>query len=217
MDLAYVLLTVVDCDDLADGGAAHVAKTVRSVRVHSPETLVEVLVGNFAGQQVDVDAVVQQGRPDQMCLLITSRWSPICSAPCVMHAAPGSALSRCYAGRRLAGADVTKTSLMVGCGETESDVHEAMARLRDSDVEVLTIGQYLRPTPKHARLTRYVDPEEVEAYKARAEELGFAYVASGPLVRSSYRAAAAFLKYILRGEQAPFDDRYGERRLEVIG
>jgi lipoic acid synthetase len=127
------------------------------------------------------------------------------------------------------GAQVTKSSLMVGCGETEPEVLESMQRLRDADVDVLTIGQYLRPTEKHAPLVRYVDPEEFERYRTAGLEMGFKYVASGPLVRSSYRAAEAFLKGVLRGEpassssdvvageSAPFD-RYGKqhRRLTVV-
>jgi lipoic acid synthetase len=132
---------------------------------------------------------------------------------------------------RAAGANVTKSSLMVGCGETESEVHEAMAQLRAADVDVLTIGQYLRPTPKHAPVVRYVEPVEFERYREAGLSLGFKYVASGPLVRSSYRAAEAFLKGILRGhsspngeaadplandDRAPYSDRYGKRRLEVV-
>ena len=215
MNLAYVVLTMVDRDDLPDGGAAHVSKTVQRVRVHSPETLVEVLVGDFAGHKADVETVVRDGRPDVFAHnveVVPSLQRSMRDARCSWERS-----EQVLRWAKLAGANVTKSSLMVGCGETEADVVEAMTRLREADVDVLTIGQYLRPTLKHAPLLRYVDPAEFTAYKARAEALGFAYVASGPLVRSSYRAAEAFLKGILRGEQAPFDDRYGKRRLEVIG
>jgi lipoic acid synthetase len=102
-----------------------------------------------------------------------------------------------------------------------------MAQLRAADVDVLTIGQYLRPTPKHAPVVRYVEPAEFEHYREAGLSLGFKYVAAGPLVRSSYRAAEAFLKGILRGRSsssgssdplavAPYSDRYGKRRLEVV-
>jgi lipoic acid synthetase len=92
-----------------------------------------------------------------------------------------------------------------------------MARLREeADVDVLTIGQYLRPTPKHAPIARYVEPEEFDAFREAGLQLGFKYVASGPLVRSSYRAAEAFLEGILKGHDAPYSDRYGKRRLEVV-
>jgi lipoic acid synthetase len=116
------------------------------------------------------------------------------------------------------GANVTKSSLMVGCGEHEEEVLDAMARLRAAEVDVLTIGQYLRPTERHAELVRYVAPEEFDRYRAAGEQMGFKYVASGPLVRSSYRAAEAFLKGVLRGNSQPYSDRYGKsaRRLTVV-
>lgn len=119
---------------------------------------------------------------------------------------------------RAAGANVTKTSLMVGCGETEDEVLDAMRSLREAEVDVLTIGQYLRPSAKHAAVERFVEPAEFDRYRDRGLEMGFRFVASGPLVRSSYRAAEAFLKGILSGE-APFEDRYGKRdktRLTVV-
>lgn len=214
LDLAYVVLTMVDRDDLMDGGADHVAETVQRIRQHSPETLVEVLVGDFAGQRHDVETVVREGRPDVFAHnveVVPSLQRKMRDARCSWERSVSV-----LRWAKEAGGNVTKTSLMVGCGETEADMHEAMQRLREAEVDVLTIGQYLRPTPKHAEMVRYVEPAEFEAYKKYAEDLGFAYVASGPLVRSSYRAAEAFLKGILRGEQAPYSDRYGKRRLEVI-
>ena len=113
---------------------------------------------------------------------------------------------------REAGAAYTKSSLMVGCGETEDEVLEALASLRAADVDVVTIGQYLRPTPKHAPLVRYVEPAEFARYEEAGRALGFRFVASGPLVRSSYRAAEAFLKGILRGVPRTFEDKYGKRQ-----
>ena len=214
MNLAYVVLTMVDRDDIADGGAAHVAKTVRKVRQYSADTLVEVLVGDFAGKQADVETVVAKGRPDVFAHnveVVPSLQRSMRDARCSWDRS-----EQVLRWAKAAGANVSKTSLMVGCGESEADMHEAMTRLREAGVDVLTIGQYLQPTPKHAPIVRYVDPEQFLAYKAFADELGFAYVASGPLVRSSYRAAEAFLRGILRGQEAPYDDRYGKRRLEVI-
>ena len=117
---------------------------------------------------------------------------------------------------KAAGANVTKSSLMVGAGEVEADVVEALESLRAADVDVVTLGQYLRPSKKHAPVERYVEPEEFERYRERGLEMGFRYVASGPLVRSSYRAAEAFLRGVLQGA-APFEDRYGKkRRLGVV-
>ncbi len=218
LDLAYVVLTMVDRDDLLDGGADHVAQTVRRIKHYSPEMLVETLVGDFAGVRRDVETVVTEGRPDVFAH----------NVEVVPRLQRSMRDVRCGLDRsvdvlrwaRAAGANVTKTSLMVGCGETEDEVLEAMALLREADVDVLTIGQYLRPTKKHADLVRYVEPAEFERYRERGMEMGFRFVASGPLVRSSYRAAEAFLTGILKGVEpssAPFSDRYGKKtHLKVV-
>lgn len=217
MDLAYVVLTMVDRDDLLDGGASHVAQTVQRIKHYSPDMLVETLVGDFHGRRADVEAVVREGKPDVFAHNV--------------EVVPG--LQRTMRDRRCswqrsidvlrwardAGANVTKSSLMVGCGEEEADVLDAMQQLREADVDVLTIGQYLRPSAKHAPVKRYVEPAEFERYREAGERLGFKYVASGPLVRSSYRAAEAFLQGILRGQPAPIADRYGKRahrHLQVV-
>ncbi len=225
MQLSYVVITMVDRDDLLDGGASHVARTVRRSKELSPELLVETLVGDFAGVADDVRTVVQEGRPDVFAH----------NVEVVPRLQRTMRDGRCSWERSVSvlrwardfGAEVTKSSLMVGCGETEAEMMEAMQRLREVDVDVLTIGQYLRPTEKHAPLVRYVDPEEFERYREAGLAMGFKYVASGPLVRSSYRAAEAFLKGVLRGksptssgeagEPASFN-RYGKqpRRLTVV-
>jgi len=217
MGLAYVVMTMVDRDDLLDGGADHVARTVRRSKELSPELLIETLVGDFAGVAADVQTVVQDGRPD----VFAHNVEVVPRLQSVMRD------TRCSWERsvdvlrwaREFGANVTKSSLMVGCGESEDEVLDAMARLREADVDVLTIGQYLRPTERHAELVRYVEPAEFDRYRVAGEQLGFKYVASGPLVRSSYRAAEAFLKGVLRGApQQPYSDRYGksQRRLTVV-
>lgn len=210
MDLAYVVVTMVDRDDLLDGGAAHVALTVERIKHHAPKLLVETLVGDFAGSQSAVDTVVIEGAPD-----VFSH-----NVEVVPRLQKSMRDARCSWERsievlrwaREAGARVTKSALMVGCGETREEVSESMKRLRDADVDVLTVGQYLRPTPKHAPLDRYVTPEEFASIEAEGKQLGFKYIASGPLVRSSYRAAEAFLTGALAREQrAPIADKYGNR------
>ncbi|MGE0784821.1 MAG: lipoyl synthase [Sandaracinaceae bacterium] len=213
LDLAYVVLTMVDRDDLLDGGAAHVAQTVRRTKHHAPEMLVETLVGDFAGVRRDVETVVRDGRPDVFAHnveVVPRLQRTMRDARCSWQRSVDV-----LRWARAAGAGVTKSSLMVGCGETEAEVNEAMELLREADVDVLTIGQYLRPSPKHAELVRYVEPSEFDGYRERGLAMGFKYVASGPLVRSSYRAAEAFLEGILRGE-APaagaWDDRYGKKK-----
>ncbi len=215
LDLAYVVLTMVDRDDLLDGGADHVAQTVQRIKAYSPEMLVETLVGDFAGVRRDVETVVRDGRPDVFAHnveVVPSLQRKMRDARCSWERSMDV-----LRWAKEAGANITKSSLMVGCGEDEDDVTEAMQKLREADVDVVTIGQYLRPTKKHAELVRYVEPEEFERYRERGLEMGFRFVASGPLVRSSYRAAEAFLKGVLQGV-APFEDRYGKKtRLTVVG
>ncbi len=214
MSLAYVVLTMVDRDDLHDGGASHVAKTVQQIRAHSPSLLVETLVGDFAGKWEDLETVVRDGRPDVLSHnveVVPRLQRAMRDARCSFDRSL-TALERA----RAAGANVTKSSLMVGCGEEEHEVIDALTQLRSVGVDVVTIGQYLRPTDKHASVVRYVAPEEFAAYKLAGDSMGFKFVASGPLVRSSYRAAEAFLEGILRGHDAPRSDRYGKRRLEIV-
>ncbi|MCC6875519.1 MAG: lipoyl synthase [Sandaracinaceae bacterium] len=214
LDLAYVVLTMVDRDDLFDGGAAHVAETVQRAKRYSPKLLIETLVGDFAGVRGDVETVVREGKPDVFAHnveVVPALQRKMRDARCSWERS-----TDVLKWAKAAGAAITKSSLMVGCGESDEDVLDAMKRLREAEVDVLTIGQYLRPSPKHAEVARYVEPDTFERWReAGVRELGFQYVASGPLVRSSYRAAEAFLKGILRG-QGDFDDRYGKKRLRVV-
>lgn len=219
MDLAYVVMTMVDRDDLLDGGADHVARTVQRINHHAPELLVEVLLGDFQGVRKDVEHVVVEGAPDVFAHnveVVPSLQRRIRDARCSWDRSIDVLRWAKEAGA------VTKSSLMVGLGETETEMLDAMKRLRDAEVDVLTIGQYLRPTKKHADVQRYVEPEEFEKYREEGEAMGFSFVASGPLVRSSYRAAEAFLHGALKGKErgsAPGAvDRYGrKRRLHVLG
>jgi len=214
LDLAYVVLTMVDRDDLLDGGAAHVARTVQRIKHYSPEMLVETLVGDFAGRRRDVEAVIRDGRPDVFAHnveVVPNLQRKMRDARCSWERSMDA-----LRWAKQAGANITKSSLMVGCGEAEDEVYAAMERLREAEVDVLTFGQYLRPTKKHAPVARFVEPAEFDRYRERGLEMGFKYIASGPLVRSSYRAAEAFLKGVLKGV-APFEDRYGKKtRLTVL-
>lgn len=214
MGLAYVVLTMVDRDDLTDGGAAHVAKTVRRIKHHSPELRVETLVGDFGGHRDDIRTVVQEGRPDVFAHnveVVPRLQRPIRDARCSWNRSINT-----LAVAKEIGSSVTKSSLMVGLGEGRDEVLEAMQLLRDADVDVLTIGQYLQPTKRHAPVERYVEPAEFADYEQAGLEMGFRFVASGPLVRSSYRAAEAFLTEVLGEEanagEAPMMDRYGKKR-----
>jgi lipoic acid synthetase len=213
MGLAYVVLTMVDRDDLADGGAAHVARTVQRIKHHTPGLRVETLVGDFRGERADVQTVVRDGQPDVFAHnveVVPRLQRSIRDARCSWD----RSVEVLVAAKEL-GAAITKSSLMVGLGESQAEVLQAMQRLRDADVDVLTIGQYLRPTKRHADVTRYVDPAEFAEYEQAGLEMGFRFVASGPLVRSSYRAAEAFLSEALAapaGRPSPEMDRYGKKR-----
>jgi lipoic acid synthetase len=214
MGLAYVVLTMVDRDDLPDGGAAHVAQTVRRIKHHTPDLRVEALVGDFRGSRHDVQTVVVEGGPDVFAHnveVVPRLQRTIRDVRCSW----GRSIDVLIAAKEL-GSAITKSSLMVGMGENRAEVLEAMQLLRDADVDVLTIGQYLRPTERHASVERYVEPAEFADYERAGSEMGFRFVASGPLVRSSYRAAEAFLSDTLdgnaTGEAGSAMDRYGKKR-----
>lgn len=204
LGLTYVVLTMVDRDDLPDGGAAHVARCVAELKRRQPGLLVEVLVGDFRGDRAAVEAVLAAG-PDVFAHNVETveRLTPtVRDARCgyrqsldvLAHAkahAPGVA---------------TKSSVMLGLGETDEELEACFRDLRAAGVEVLTLGQYLRPSAWHLEVVEFVTPERFEALGARARGLGFRYVASGPLVRSSYRAGELFLEGELRarrGEAPP--------------
>ncbi len=219
MGLAYVVVTMVDRDDLADGGAAHVARTIQRIRHHSPDLRVETLVGDFLGRHEDVRTVVREGQPDVFAHnveVVPRLQRSIRDARCSWD----RSIDVLRAAKDM-GSAVTKSSLMVGLGETRAETLEAMRLLREAEVDVLTIGQYLRPTKRHAQVERFVEPKEFDEYEAAGLQMGFRFVASGPLVRSSYRAAEAFLRdALIRKESSnepPMMDRYGKRkRLHVV-
>jgi lipoic acid synthetase len=210
MGLDYVVITMVDRDDMLDGGAAHVAHTLASIREHSPKILVEALLGDFQGALRDVRTVLDDGRPDVFAHNVETvdrLQRTVRDARCSMER---SLAVLAYA-KRVAPEVYTKSSIMVGLGETVDELRETMRALRDAGVDILTLGQYLRPTPKHHPVERYVTPEEFASLQAEGVALGFRYVASGPLVRSSYKAAEAFVKGLVRREPAA-DGAYETRR-----
>lgn len=201
-DLKYLVLTMVNRDDLLDGGAAHVAETVQALKRHRPGLLVETLVGDFQGRRWDIQTVVEEGRPDVFAhnIEVVRRLTPrIRDAKCGYDLT----LTTLRIAKELAPERMTKSSIMVGMGETLDEVEETMRDLRSVGVDVLTVGQYLRPTPKHAPLERYVEPSEFKHYEELGAAMGFAYVASGPLVRSSYHAAEAFIAAKINGGELP--------------
>jgi lipoyl synthase len=185
MGLRHCVVTSVDRDDLPDGGAAVFAATIRAIRARAPECAVEVLTPDFRGQEMPLARVID-ARPDVFNHNVETvpRLYP--------KARRGSDFMRsCRVllnAKRMDPSVVTKSGLMVGLGESFEEMLEAFAILRRHEVEVLTVGQYLRPSEDHLPLVRYWAPEEFVALEREAYALGFASVASGPLVRSSYHA-----------------------------
>ncbi len=192
MGLTYVVLTSVDRDDLPDGGASHFARTIRLVKERNPNILVEVLIPDFQGDLDDLKRVVE-ARPDVIAHNIetTISLTPTVRDP---RAHYWQSLSVLRNVKKLDPRIYTKSSIMVGLGETEEEVTQAMVHLRKADVDFLTVGQYLRPSLRHLKVVEYVIPAQFSRYKAIGEGLGFRYVASGPLVRSSYRAGEFYLR-----------------------
>ena len=184
MGLRYVVLTSVDRDDLADGGAAHYAACVRAIKSRCPDTKVEALTPDFRGDLAAVETVARSGVDVFAQNLETVRrlTRPIRDP----RAGYGQTLAVLRHAKSLGA--VTKSGLMLGLGETAAEARGAMADLRASEVDLLTLGQYLQPTRNHVPVARWIPPEEFDAHRRWALEAGFREVAAGPLVRSSYRA-----------------------------
>jgi lipoyl synthase len=185
--LRYVVLTQVCRDDLPDGGAAILAETVRRIRDSAPSVRIELLIGDLGGDSVALDALLVDP-PDVLAHNLETVRS---LTPSVRDRRAGYDRSlvvlRSARARGPSGL-VTKSSIMLGLGEPDDELRTAFDDLRDSGTDLLTLGQYLRPSPAHRPVARFVPPEEFERWKAAALELGFAGVEAGPLVRSSYHA-----------------------------
>ncbi|KZT30517.1 mitochondrial Lipoyl synthase [Neolentinus lepideus HHB14362 ss-1] len=195
--LGYIVLTSVDRDDLADGGAHHFAETIRKIKQKAPQILVEALTGDFAGQTSHISLVAKSGldvyahnieTTEAMTPFVRDRRATFRQSLKVLEQA------------KKEGARVTKTSIMLGVGETEDQLMDALRELRKVNVDVVTFGQYMRPTKRHMKVDRYVEPAEFDRWKQIADDMGFLYVASGPLVRSSYKAGEYFIENVLRGK-----------------
>ena len=189
--LRYVVLTQVCRDDLPDGGAGAMAATLRAVRAAAPKVRIELLVGDLGGDPEPLARLAEE-RPEVLAHNVETvpRLGPAARDPRASWARSLELLRRVRDGP--APAPVTKSSLMLGLGETEEEVGDAFRELRRAGVELLTLGQYLRPSLAHLPVARYVTPAEFDRLAERARAAGFAGVAAGPLVRSSYRAEALF-------------------------
>lgn len=198
--LGYVVLTSVDRDDLADGGARHFAETVMKIKQKAPNILVECLTGDYRGDTEMAKLVAQSGLDvyahnvetvEALTPHVRDRRATFQQSIRVLEAAKAARPDL-----------ITKTSLMLGLGETDEQLWDALRQLRAVDVDVVTFGQYMRPTKRHMAVHEYVTPDRFEAWRQRALDMGFLYCASGPLVRSSYKAGEAFIENVLKKRRA---------------
>jgi len=185
------VITSVTRDDLEDGGASHFARTVEALRKINPEIVVEVLIPDFLGLEAALRQVMDSG-PDILNhnLETVPRLYPEVRPQAVYS----RSLDLLQRAKGMAPAGITKSGLMLGLGEEREEVRRAMADLREVSCDLLTLGQYLRPSGRHHPVVRYVPPEEFEELRVEGEKLGFKAVFSAPLVRSSFHAAEIFKK-----------------------
>lgn len=229
--LGYVVLTSVDRDDLIDGGAKHFAETIMKIKAKKPSLLVEALTGDFMGDTDMVSIIARSGLDvfahnvetvEDLTPYVRDRRATFRQSLKVLAAAKEARPDL-----------ITKTSMMLGLGEQEHEVMDALrgeifcnplsvarhgvltftTELRKNNVDVVTFGQYMRPTKRHLKVERYIPPDEFEMWRQRALDMGFLYCASGPLVRSSYKAGEAFIENVLRkraGEKATREKSLGQ-------
>lgn len=197
--LDYIVLTSVDRDDLADSGAAHFAKTVQMLRQKSSKLLIECLTGDFRGHLDDVKKVASSGLDVYAHNIETvERLTPSVRDH---RAGYSQSLSVLRFVKDTFPEIITKSSIMLGCGETDTEVLDALKDLRSVGVDCVTLGQYMRPTKRHMRVCEYVHPNKFDEWAEIGKSLGFLYVASGPLVRSSYRAGELYIKNIVKSKK----------------
>lgn len=199
MKLDYVVITAVDRDDLADGGAAHFARCIQALKRAYPGILIEVLIGDFQGNEEQLKTVVD-AKPTVIAhnLETVRRLTPHVRD---RRAGYEQTLAVLQNVKRLDPSIRTKSSIMTGLGETREELLQALDDLRDAGCDIVTFGQYLQPSTWHLPVERYMHPDEFKALEQDAREKGFLYCAAGPFVRSSYRAAELFLKGLIEEER----------------
>jgi lipoic acid synthetase len=197
--LRYVVITSVCRDDLPDGGANHIAKTIKAVKVQCPETIIEPLIPDFHGNRYAIENVTNAG-PEVISHNIetVARLSPL------IRDARATYEQSLHVLKIIKDIDYkiyTKSSIMLGLGEMEEEVMEAAKDLRSAGVDVVSIGQYLQPTSRHLPVKEYIAPEKFDSYKKSIEKMGFAYTLAGPFVRSSYKAGEFFIKNLVHSRR----------------
>lgn len=195
MKLDYVVITSVDRDDLPDQGADHFARTIQTIKKHNPKLIVEVLTPDFRGDVKLVEHLVNS-KPDVFAQNVETveRLTKKVRDP---RAGYWQTLNVLKSVKEIDPTRYTKTSLMLGLGETDEEVLQALKDIRSVGCDVVTFGQYLQPTHRHLKVEEYITPEKFAEWQTIAENMGFLYVASGPLVRSSYKAAEFFMKGVI--------------------
>jgi lipoic acid synthetase len=193
--LRYVVITSVCRDDLEDGGAEHIAKTVKAIKLLCPTTIVESLIPDFRGDDSSIKKIVKS-EPEVISHNIETvpRLTPKVRDARASYEQSLLVLKKI---KNINSLIYTKSSIMLGLGESEEEVIRTIKNLRSVGVSILTIGQYLQPTPKHLPVSEFISPDKFNWFREIAEQMGFVYVASGPLVRSSYRAGEFFLEKIV--------------------
>jgi len=196
LDIKYAVLTSVDRDDLQDGGAGHYARTISAIREARPDIIIEALIPDFSGDEKALAKVVGAG-PSVVGHNIETveRLTPVVRD---RRSTSRQSLAVLRSVKRMDSAIYTKSSIMLGLGEVEEEVLRSFSDLREVGVDLLTIGQYLRPSDWHIPVAEFVPPEKFERYRMLAQEQGFLHTASGPLVRSSYRAGEFFVEALIR-------------------
>jgi lipoic acid synthetase len=192
--LRYVVITSVCRDDIKDGGAEHIAKTIKATKDLCPKTIVEPLIPDFRGDENSIKMVVES-KPE----VISHNIETVCRlTPKVRdaRASYGQSLRVLEKIKDIDSMIYTKSSMMLGLGENEEEIIQTIKDLRSARVNILTLGQYLQPGPQYLPVVEYITPEKFNWLRKIAESMGFAYVASGPLVRSSYRAGEFFVEKI---------------------
>jgi lipoic acid synthetase len=216
MNLTYVVITTVDRDDLPDQGAAHFAAIIREVKARNPRLRIETLAGDFQGREDLQQILLDSGGIDVFAHNIETveRLTPSVRDK---RAGYGQSLRVLASAKRLSPGIVTKSSIMLGLGETPEEVERAMKDCLAAGVEIFTLGQYLQPSSWHLPVSEYVTPERFKEYERIGLGLGFKYVASGPLVRSSYRAGEFFLEAFLHDRDAANPERLGRDAIQENG
>jgi lipoic acid synthetase len=195
--LKYVVLTTVDRDDLPDQGASHIARCIRSTQRACPEMLIEMLMPDFQGKTELVQQVINS-RPAVLAHNLETVRS-LSEKVRDSRAGYDQSLDVLHYLKQNCPEGYTKSSLMLGVGESRTETLQAMKDLRDVGVDFLTIGQYLQPSKKHLKVEKFVHPDEFDDLAVQGDKMGFEYVASGPLVRSSYKAAEFYIERKIRG------------------